>query len=42
MIGDQEVWMEDENIFAVYLFDEETRHSMEKSKVGETQEARKD
>ncbi len=42
LIEDPEVWMEDENIFAVYLFHEETRQSMEKGKVGEIQEARQD
>ncbi len=34
--------MEDENIFVVYLFHEKQGHSIKKSKVGETQEARKD
>jgi len=42
LIGDPEVWMEDGNIFAVYLFHEETRPSMEKRKVRETKEARED
>jgi len=40
LIGDEEVWMKDEN--AVYLFHEETRHSMEKKKGRESQKARKD
>jgi len=40
LIGDEEVWMIDEN--AVYLFHEETRHSMEKKKGRESQKARKD
>jgi len=42
LIGDQEVWMEDGNIFAVNLFHEETRHSMEENKVKESPGARED
>ena len=42
LIGDPEVWVEDKNIFPVYLFHEETRPSMEKRKVRETKEARED
>jgi len=40
LIGDPEVWMEDQN--AVYLFDEETRHSMEERKGRESPGARED
>ncbi len=39
LIRDEEVWMEDENIFAVYLFHKKKRHSIKKSKVRETQGA---
>jgi len=42
LIGDPEVWMEDGNIFAVYLFNEETRHSMEQRKGRESQGAREE
>ena len=42
MIGDPEFWMEDENIFAVYLFHEETRHSMEERKGRKSQGAREE
>jgi len=37
--GDEEVWMEDENIFAVDLLHEKKRRSIKKSKVRETQGA---
>jgi len=40
LIGDPEVWMEDQN--AVYLFNEETRHSTEENIERESQGARKD
>jgi len=40
LIGDPEVWMEDQNV--VYLFDEETRHSMEERKGRESPGARED
>jgi len=39
LIGDEEVWMEDENMFAVYLFHKKKRHSIKKNKVRETQGA---
>jgi len=42
LIGDPEFWMEDENIFAVYLFHEETRHSMEERKGRKSQGAREE
>jgi len=40
LIGDEEVWMEDGNNFAVYIFHEETRHSMEERKGRESPGAR--
>ena len=42
MLGDEEVWMEDENILAVYLFHEKQRHFIKRSKVRETHGERKD
>ena len=42
LIGDEEVWMEDENIFAVYLLHGKKRHYIKRSKVRETQGARED
>jgi len=42
LIEDEEVWMEDKNIFALYLFHEKKRQSFKKSKVRETQGARED
>jgi len=40
--GDPEVWMEDENIFAVYLLHGKKRHYIKRSKVRETHGERKD
>jgi len=42
LIGDPEVWMENENIFAVYLLHGKKRHYIKSSKVRETQGARED
>ena len=42
MIGDEVIWMEDKNIFAVYLFHGKKRHFIKRSKVRETQGARED
>jgi len=39
LIGDEGIWMEDENIFADYLFHEKKRNAIKKRKVRETQGA---
>jgi len=42
LIRDPEVWMEDENIFVVYLLHEKKRHSIKRSKRRETHGERED
>ncbi len=37
LIGDEVIWMEDKNVFAVYIMYEKKRHSIKKSMVRETQ-----
>jgi len=41
LIGDEEIWMEDTNIFAIHLLHEKKRYFIKKIKVRETQGASK-